>query len=200
VNCRVWMAGALLLGVVCGCRPAASPPAGPGPAPEVEPGSRADAALTLPVRTETGGEQVVYLGDEWRLTVPRASGWRQEPEVRSTLRLMRQADDVTAALRLRVYAIRAGMDPRAFLAAHAMWLAEERAPRVEYQWDRDLQAWQGYSVGTSRETYYLFRLAGRRAYVLEESAEAGTLSSAAADEFQRIAADFECGPRPAEAP
>jgi hypothetical protein len=162
--------------------------------PAIEAGSRRDAVLVLPAEVEQTAKGTSFAGDLWCLTVRQEAGWRKEPEAGSTLRLAREADGVTAVLRLRVYAIRPGMDARTFLAAHAMWLAEERAPRIEYTWDKDLKAWQGYAVGPSQETYYVFRLGEGRAYVLEESAEAGALSARAADEFQRIAADFEVRP------
>ena len=186
--------GLLGLLALSGCRPTARPPVSSSVAPLLEPGSRQDAVLTLASRTQEAGGGLRFVGDLWRLTVPRESGWQREPEAGTTLRLSRDADGVKAVLRLRVYAIRPGMEAKTFLAAHAMWLAEERAPRVEYTWDKDLQGWQGYAVGPAYETYYVFRLTDTRAYVLEESAEAGALGARAADEFQRIAADFECRP------
>jgi hypothetical protein len=168
----------------------------PPPAEEtrVPPGSREDSVLHLATRTEETGETISYVGDRWRLSVDREAGWRVEGDETSTLKLVRDAEGVPVALRMRAYAIRGGMEPKTFLAAHAMWLAEERAPRVEYTWDKDRQAWEGYSVGQERETYYLFEVSGDRAYVLEESAESAALGARAADEFQRIAGSFRCQP------
>lgn len=189
-----WLVGSVLgVAVLSGCLLRS-----PGPPlpllPAGEAGGRRDAVLQPAVSEEDAGENLAFAGDRWRLRVPRASGWRRDAEAGSTLRLTREADGVTAVLRLRIYAVRRGMEPRTFLAAHAMWLAEEGAPRVEYAWDEDLQAWQGYAVGSSSETYYVFKIAEDRAYVVEEAAEAGALGARAADEFQRIAAQFECGP------
>ena len=155
--------------------------------------------LHLPMRAAGTAERISFVGDRWRLTVDGGVGWRRQKEETTTLTLMRQAEGVKVVLRLRVYGIRDGMPPKTFLAAHAMWLAEEGGPRIEYTWDKDLQAWQGYAVDRDRETYYVFRVVADRAYVLEASAEAGSLSARAADEFQRIAADFECRPAPGQA-
>ena len=187
------MAAGVVLAGCLGLRHQAPPSREEGRLP---PGGRQDAVLRLPVSTEETADRVSYVGDRWRLSVEREAGWRSQQDETSTLKLVRDADGVPVALHLRAYAVRAGMSPKTFLAAHAMWLAEERAPRVEYTWDEDLQAWQGYAVGRERETYYLFEVAGDRAYVLEESAESSALGARAADEFQGIAADFQCRPTP----
>jgi hypothetical protein len=152
-----------------------------------------DAVVREPVEVEQTADQASYAAEGWRLSVSTEAGWRREADATSTLKLVREAQGVPVALRVRVYAIREGMEPKTFLAAHAMWIAEEKGPRIEYTWDEDLQAWQGYTVSREREAYYLFKVAGGRAYVLEEAAESGALGARAADEFQRIAADFRCG-------
>jgi len=182
------------LALSAGCLGLRHPSRPPAAESRVSPGSREDSVLHLAVRTEDAGETISYVGDRWRLAVDKEAGWRLEEDETSTLKLVRDAEGVPVALRVRAYAIRGGMEPKTFLAAHAMWLAEERAPRVEYRWDKGLQAWQGYSVGRERETYFLFRVSGDRAYVLEESAESSALGARAADEFQRIAASFRCQP------
>jgi len=128
--------------------------------------------------------------------VDRDAAWRREADRTGTLRLSREADGTRLVLRLRAYAVRDGMAPKTFLAAHAMWMAEEARPRIEYSWDADLQAWHGYSLA-DEEVYYAFRIAGDRAYVLEESADAGALDADAADEFMRILSHLECTPRTA---
>lgn len=155
-------------------------------------GTRLDAVVREVVREETKGPWSTYKGTGWLLEVSREAGWRREPDHTSTLQLVRNEAGVRLHLKLRVYRIRDGMEPRTFLAAHAMWLAEEGEPRVEYAWDEELAAWQGYAVGAGKESYYHFQLAGDRALVLEEWAEGATLSATAADEFKRIAAGLKC--------
>jgi hypothetical protein len=185
-------AGMAALLLVAGCPRPSRRPAGRSSEVRPEPGSRDDAVLREPVEVEETADRASYAADGWRFSVGTEAGWRRQPDQTSTLKLVREAQGVPVALRVRVYAIRKGMEPRTFLAAHAMWIAEENGPRIEYTWDEDLQAWQGYAVSREREAYYLFKVAGGRAYVLEEAAESGALGAAAADEFQRIAADFRC--------
>jgi len=192
------LAAAALAVAGCSRSPQSTAPVSGEQGPEA--GSRADAVLHEQVNVAEDRLQRTYRGSEWSLSVAREAGWRRDPDDASTLTLSRDANGVALVLRLRAFAVRPGMDPIAFLAAHAMWIAEENGPRVEYNWDRRLQAWQGYAVSADRETYYLFRVVGDRACVLEETAESGTFDAHALDEFEQIAADFKCTPRTRRGP
>jgi hypothetical protein len=87
------------------------------------------------------------------------------------------------------------MPVRTFLAAHAMWIAEEDRARLEHEWDPELGLWLGYAISGQQETYYAFRIEGDRAYVLEETAAEGAVDAAAAREFRGALAEFECRPQ-----
>jgi hypothetical protein len=66
---------------------------------------------------------------------------------------------------------------------------------VEYVGDEKLKETRGYSIGGDRETYYAFRVAGDRGYVIEASARGGVLSRQASEEFDRLVAGFRCHAR-----
>ncbi|MGQ9730589.1 MAG: hypothetical protein ACUVX8_04875 [Candidatus Zipacnadales bacterium] len=157
-------------------------------------GSRTDAVIHEPVTNEVRDGACIYKGNGWRLTLPKGSAWTPESDVYSTLRLVRRSEGPQVVLWLKAYNIRPGMSPETFLAAHAMWVAEEAGPRIEYSWDKELQAWQGYAVSADHEIYYSFKLNNGRAYVLEESAKAGALDAQAVAEFRQIVSGLQLWP------
>jgi len=187
--------GAALVLVLAGCR-ATQPGLPPPKMASHSAGSARDAVLRGAVRASREGARTSYRGDGWALSVGASRGWRQVPDdPTSTLRLCRSAEGVELELAVKAFAIRDGMPLDTFIAAHRLWAAEDASAPVEYVGDEKLKETRGYSIGGDRETYYAFRVAGDRGYVIEASARGGVLSRQASEEFDRLVAGFRCHAR-----
>jgi hypothetical protein len=183
-----------LLGTGCGRR---SP--NPPPLPPPDAGASREAVIREPVSLVRADAEARYKGTSWALSLDDGSGWqRQTGDRGSTLRLTRDSDGVQLDLVLSVYPIRPGMPVRTFLAAYAMWMAEEGGPRIEHEHDEAARHWRGYAIHDDRETYYAFLVSDERAYVIQESASSGVLSKEEVEQFYRIVEAFECYPRTAD--
>ena len=166
------------------------------PPPRMHTGASREAVVHEQTNTEHTDSETLYSGEGWTLAVSDRSGWREAPDGEdATLKLVCEAAGIRLTLALRAYPIRREMPVEKFLTAHAMWMAEEDGPRVEYKQDERSGQWHGYAIHADREAYYAFFCSDDRAYVIEASASRGVLSQEEVEEFRRIVKAFRCYPR-----
>jgi len=192
------LAAALLCVMLAGCGRSRPVPAPPAPPASPGRGSAGEAVLHEPVAASREGAATRLSGDGWSLLLPNPADWRRvTDDPSSTLRFARSVGGVELGLALRVFAIRSDMPLDTFLTAHRLWMIEAGNRPIDYVEDPRLREMRGYSIERDRETYYAFRVAGDRAYVIEATATGGVLNSAAVDDFNRMVASFRCRPRAA---
>ncbi len=194
------VAVSLVVGLLCltlaGCGRSHQVPAPSAPPAPPGRGSASEAVLHEAVSVSREGAATRLSGDGWAFLLPNAADWRRvTDDPSSTLRFTRSVGGVELGLFLRGFAIRSGMPLDTFLAAHRLWMIEAGNRPIDYVEDPNLKERRGYSVERDRETYYAFRVAGDRAYVIEATATGGVLNPAAVGDFNCVVASFRCRPR-----